>query len=219
MATSGVTAFSNTAREYITQALREARIISSNGTPKASEMTDMIFRLNAVLKSWQANGVNLWRETNGTVTIPGAQASGTLPVGVRDVTSARLVLSATNERPLAQITREEFNEIPNKAAVGSPSCYYVSRQRDAAEIYVWPVSSTDMELSVDYDRVVETVTNETQTIDLPEEWADLLVATLAVRACQMFGATLDAELAARYQRLELAMFDSDRPKSYFVSAY
>ncbi len=218
MATSGVTAFSNTARDYITQAMKEARILSSNGSPKASELVDMIFRLNLVLKSWQANGVNLWRETNGTLTIPGAQASGTLPVGVRDVTSARLVLS-TYERPLAQITREEYNEIPNKDSVGSPSCYYVSRQRDAAEIYVWPVSATDMELKVDYDRIAETVTDGTETVDLPEEWADLLIATLAVRACQMFGAPLDAELAARYQGLERAMFDSDRPRSYFVGAY
>lgn len=216
MATSGVTAFSNTARDLITQAMREAKIISGNGTPKAPEMVDMIFRLNSLLKGWQAKGVNLWRETNGTLTIPGGQASGTLPIGVRDVTTASLVMSATLTRPLQQLTREEYNSIPNVAAVGTPSCYYVSRQRDAVEIYVWPVSATDMDFTVDYDRVVETVTDGSETVDFPAEYTDCLVANLAVRACQAFGAELTQELFSRAQMLEQLMLDSDRPKSYFV---
>ena len=218
MATSGVTAFSRTARELITDALIDAKVIASGETPTSDEMTDGIRVLNEILKGWQMRDVSLWRETNGDLSIPADDASVALPAGIRDVVSARYLVSANNERPMARIEREEYGCIPNKAQSGSPTLYYISRQRDAVVMYVWPVPTATATIKIDYDRIVETVTDETQTVDIPEEDAPTLVAKMAVRFETMFNdaGMKDPELAGRAALLERDMFDADRPESYIM---
>lgn len=219
MPTSGVTAFSNTARDIVTQSLRLAQILPSGDVPTADEMTDMIFAMNAKLKTWQATrGVNLWRETTEAVVILAGAASTILPADIRDVVSARSVISATYHRPLGDLTREEYMQIPNKVTPGTPACFYASRQRDAVTLFVWPVPIVDTTLSLEVDRIVETVTNETQTVDIPEDLVGTLVACLALEACTIFGSPIPPELGNRAVRLEVAMFDADRPKSYILGA-
>lgn len=217
MPTSGVTAYTNTARNYVEKAMLSANIVGDADDVTAAELAAGIDAINRIMKSWQGvDGVNLWLETNGTLAIPATEASGTLPENIRDVMSANAIVSATFERQLQQINREEYQSLPNKAAAGVPTCFYVSRQRDAVVVYVWPVPTVDTDLKIDYERYCDVVTDGAETVDVPEEYADTLLAVLAVRLCGEFGVQPSQELATRAAILERRLFDSSRPKSYFM---
>lgn len=214
MTTSGVTAWSLTAADIVKAAMGEIATIDPGSDPTSDELASCLLRLNGMLKSWSLKGVSLYRETSATITTTAAVASVTLNAGIRAISSARLVVTATNERPLWPWTRSEYLSLPNKAAVGQPTIYYLDRQRDAAVIYFWPVSATVASIKLDYDRIPETVVASDETLDIREELQETVYANLAVRIAGIFGQTPGPELASRAQMLEMQMFDAERPDAY-----
>src|SRR3712207_1356320 len=113
MPTSGVTAWSLTAREHVTTALQDARVISLGEEPAAEELAACLRRFNGMLKSW-ARASSLWLEQTVEVTITGGDGSLALDAGIKDVISARVSVSATHERPLARWERDEYYILSNK---------------------------------------------------------------------------------------------------------
>lgn len=218
MTTSGVTAWEMTARDIVTAALRDARILASGRDPKAAELEDCILRLNGMLKSMSSKA-NLFRETEANVTVTGGTGMATLPAGVRDVSGVRHVLSATNERSLTPWPRADYAQMPNKTTVGNPSVYYLSRQRDAAVLRIWPVPAAAVTLKLDYSRVAETITDASQTVDIPQEWQETIYKNLAVECAELFGATLTPRYIAKAEALYQQMLDSDRPDFYTFESY
>jgi hypothetical protein len=96
----------------------------------------------------------------------------------------------------------------------------VSRTNSVLTINVWPVPADDIALEVDYSKVAETVTDPSETVDVPEEWTEAVILGLASRCASMFGTTridpatvqrIDSKAAQIYMRL----LDRDRPNSYF----
>ncbi|HUQ70842.1 MAG TPA: hypothetical protein VM165_15030 [Planctomycetaceae bacterium] len=195
-------------------ALGEIATIDPGTDPTTEEQSDCLLRLNGMLKSWSLKGVSLYRETSVTITTTPATAAVTLSAGIRNISSARLVVSATNERLLWPWSRADYLTLPNKTAAGSPTIYYLDRQRAAGVVYFWPVSATAASIKLDYDRIPETITAGTQTVDIREELQETVYANLAVRIAGLFGQQASAELIARAGMLEQAMFDAERPDSY-----
>lgn len=213
MPTSGTTAWELTANDAVTQALSELAVTELGEDPQAEEMTFGLFHLNALLKSWQ----NLsYLETTGTVTIPADTESGTLSADIQEVISARY--AGDFDRWLHRYNRDEYLAIPNKDASGEPTIFYVSNQRDATVMYVWPVPTAETTIKIDYRRKPDTVTAASETIDFPEEYQGALIANLAVRLAGRFGDGIPqrtfAELKERAERLRIEMEDLERPASY-----
>jgi streptomycin 6-kinase len=82
------------------------------------------------------------------------------------------------------------------------------------------VPSANITLELDYSRAAETVTDPSETVDVPEDWQEALILGLASRMASMFGKArtdggnvgrIDAKAAALYQHL----LDRDRPDSYY----
>lgn len=219
MTTSGVTIWELTANDIVKLAM--GSILDPDTDPDSSELTECLKRLNGMLKSWALRGVSLFRESSLTVATTAATASVTLGAGVRSISSARLVVSATNERRLWPMNRTEYLNLPNKASVGQPTMYYLDRQRDAALLYLWPVSATIASIKLDYDRLPETVTAGTETLDIRAELQEAVWQNLAVLISRpVFGVECPPEIAVRAQMLEQQMFDAERPDSYrFESDY
>jgi hypothetical protein len=216
MTTSGVTAWSLTALDIVKAAMGELATIEPGTEPDAEEFEDCVLRLNGMLKSWQLQGVSLMREATDTFTTTPATALVDFGdvTDVRSIISVRLVESATNERQLWPWSRHDYFAIPNKAATGSPTAYFFQRERDELKLYLWPVSATAKDIIVDYDRIVETVTANGQTLDIREELHETVYSNLAVRIAGIFGQTPGPELVERARILETQMFDAERPDSY-----
>lgn len=219
MTTSGIYSWPLTAEEIVTQALYEIGAYAAGETPSGTDMNDGIVRLNALLKTWQGEGA-AYRETTGTVTLAGGSSSVAAPDDCRDIFSIRHVVSSTYHRQLGEWNRSQYYMLPNRAQTGDPSIYYVSRADIGQTINVWPVPSADITLELDYGKTAETVTDPSETIDVPQEWQECLILSLASRLASMFGATrvdpqtvarLDARSTVMYERL----LDRDRPNSYY----
>lgn len=217
MTTSGVTAWSKTARDIVEAALCfELGISQDIGDVSSGELNQALHQLNSLLRKLSQASYLL---TTATVTIPADDASGILPVGINSVISARL--SETNERILARFERDEYYSLPNKAASGAPTCFYADRQRDATTLFVWPVPSVNTDIRVDYYRAIETVTNASETVDIPEEWQAMVIANLAVMCAGRYRISPNEvpELFARADQLMRTFEDDQRPASYYMGAW
>lgn len=223
MTTSGVTSLSLTAREVVKRAMKELGALAIGEEPEAAELEDGILSLNMMLKTWGQQD-NLFREESGTMTVPGGVAAAALPSGVRSIVGLWHIESATNERMLTGWNRMQYYSMPNRAAVGKPTIFYASTGRDQDDLYLWPVSATDVELRIIYNRSPEVVTDGDETLDVPEDWIEAVVLGLAARMAPMLGASdaapqrvaqIEARAGAAYQML----LDLDRPDSYFFEPY
>jgi len=213
MTTSGTTAWTVTAGDIIKTAM--GPILDPGADPEAGEMEDCLVHLNGLLKSWQGRGVGLSHQATGTITTAPGDASGTIDGAIRSISSAWLVVSATQDRPLFPIDRTQYLRLPNKVQVGSPTMFYFSRQRDAPELHLWPVSATAATIRIDYDRIVETVTALTETIDIRAELFEAVWTNLATMiAPAVFGVPCPPKIEARAQILEAQMLDAERPDVY-----
>lgn len=218
MPTSGTTLYSRTARDFITDALLENGILGVGEQPEAEEYEACVVRLNNMLKSWQTRGV-LWKQQ--TITVAGLANTATivLPDYVRGVNGARYIDSAVNERQMARWERDEYMSLPNKAARGTPSIYYMDRTTGDAILYIWQVPTADFSLKLDIDRAMDTVTLGGETLDIPEEWAETVMTNLALRCSGIFQKEPSSYLLGRAQQLETELFDNWRPASYYLGPY
>jgi hypothetical protein len=221
MPTSGVYDWPLTAEEVVTQALVEIGAYAAGETPSGTDMDDAIVRLNAMLKS-VGGEANLFHDKVDTVTVTGGDSSVAAPDDAHSINSVRYVQSATNHRLMGQWNRDQYYMLPNRAQTSSsgPSIWYAQKTTTGITIYVWPVTSTDIDLELDYNATVQTVTDPSETIDVPQEWQEFLILGLASRCASMFGTTrvdpatvqrVDGRASALYQRL----LDRDRPDSYY----
>lgn len=225
MPTSGVTILELTAGDAIKSAMVELGALPSNDEPEDSERDEAMRRLNNMLKTWSVEA-NLFREASATATIAGGTGAATLPADVRDVIAVRHIVSATNRRELAQWNRSQYRALPNRATAGNPSAFYY--QQGTADVgdqlFIWPVSATDIDLEFEYSRGAYSVTAPDESLDVPVEWQEAVILGLASRCASMFGADklnpatvsrVDARAEALYQRL----LDADRPDSYYFESY
>jgi hypothetical protein len=225
MAVSGVIGGQMLVSEIIATAMQELGILASGEAPDGQETQDGIRALNWMLKSWAANGVNLWRETDGSVTFLEGVKTVELDPYCLDVLEARLVQSSTFERPLQRWENGQYLQIPNKNNPGSPTAFTLTRTTDAISMTVWPVPFQDFDVLYSYARVPYDVLDGAETLDVPQQWTETVYLGLAARIAQTFGATrIDPATAqivtARFLDLETKMLDMDRPASTFLgSAY
>lgn len=225
MAVSGVIGGQMIVSEIVATAMRELGVLAIGSNPTGEETQEGIRSLNWMLKSWAANGVNLWRETDGTVTFPTGTKMVQLDPYCLDVLEARLVQSTTFERPLQRWENGQYLQIPNKNNPGSPTAFTLTRTIDAISMTVWPVPFQDMDVLFSYARVPYDVLDGAETLDVPQQWTETVYLGLAARLAQTLGATrIDPATAqivtARFLDLETKMLDMDRPASTFMgSAY
>lgn len=178
------TAWPLSAGDLVTQALREAKVISSGEEPTADELADCIVRLNALLKTWGQGGGASWRQATTDVPVPANTATVALPNGTQEVAGVRVVRTG-HERLLTRWERDEYQWMPNKATKGPPTAFVVGRSVVGTNLTLWPVSSTAITLRVDLIRGAETITNRADAVDIPQEYQEAVYMNLALRCADM----------------------------------
>jgi len=193
MALSGTTSFAMTAAEIV-QAARSLLGIQSSEEPLQDDELQLgLLFLNVILKAWQADGIRTWTLTEGVITMVQGQLSysfgaggddTTLPFDMDDVR----IFRQDYELPMWQMSRMEYYSMPNKTNQGYPTQYYYNRQRDTAQIFVWPApDSTPSELRFTYRRVIQDIDEPNNNLDLPQEWYQALIYGLAVELIPQYG--------------------------------
>lgn len=196
-----------TVEDLTTQALRKARIAGIGEIPASDDSSQAIEELNMMLKGWQNDGLNLWTKTGGSLTLTTAASYTLSPVRPLRILSARFRETATsNEIPMTEMMRDEYDELPNKSTTGTPTQFYYDRQREAALFYIWPILSaaTAETVQFTYTREIEDMTSTSDTVDVPGEWWETVVYGLAARLIETYG----LQNPNVTQRAEMLYFDA-----------
>lgn len=222
MTTSGTYVVTDTVRQIITDALIELQVLSANQTVRDSDLQLGMRRLNWLLKSQDTDGEWAWRwNYAGTLNIPAATATVTLPVGIRDVFEARVQQAVGRERPLDRREWSEFSSYPNKATPGEPSIYVPRPGLTSTALQFWPVPTAITTINYTGAKVAEDVTDPGQTIDVPARYTRTLMMNLAATLVIPFGKMGEPHgpaIIEEAKKLYLIMRADDRPASYFMGS-
>lgn len=224
MATSGAIGGLLTVRDIVRTSLQLIGACPNGGDPDADDAALAMLQLNFMLKSMQADGCNLWRRTEETVTFPPNTKVMTLDPRCIDVMEARLQLNTTFERSLGRWEWGEYVTMPNKVASGDPTIFVLDKQRTEVTMTVWPVPYVERDINYTYARVIDDVTDLDEDVDLPQEWTEAVYYCLADRLLDPFSVSTSQpgvaqRVAARASMLYGKMLDLDRPASVFMKPW
>lgn len=176
MTTSGTAVFTRNRDQLIASALRKVNAFESGETPDAQSVADASDALNAMVKHWQASGIQIWRMTEATITLVAGQNSYTL--GTDPSTKPLKIISARSfnttsliDVPLEEMDRVEYQELPNKTSTGAVNGFFYDRQAGTGTLYVWPSpGNTDDIIKYTYARPIQDFNVAGDSADFPIEW-------------------------------------------------
>lgn len=221
MSTSGSTDHSLTAQGVVDQAYDIMALKAGGETLAAEDAARGLAALELLLKTWSAQG-RLWLAAETSLTLVASQASYALASSVRRVTGVRRRTSDI-DTPLCEIGREEYFDLPTKAATGTPVSWYADSQRPRVTFYIWPTATsaaaTSTTLRYTYERVIEDCDTLTNDPDVPQEWLEPLAWGLADRLKGRYGVPdgRKAEIAqtAGILAAQLSATDEDSASVFF----
>jgi hypothetical protein len=216
MATSGSSNYTQNRNEIITDALQLLGVIGSGETPSSNDITFCSAQLNKMTKSWQAQGIHLWKQASNTITIVADQYQYAVSPRPLNIENCRYKYSSGLERKMKKLGRGEYDALPTKTtSTGACTAFYYDPQLTTGQLYVWPVpQDTTDSLVITYMASIEDFDNSTDEPDFPVEWLDCITHNLAVRVAPAFGITLskanpDLMMTAQQLLAEMSAWDTE----------
>ena len=104
------------------------------------------------------------------------------------ITDVRRKDSNDYEIPINFDARSDYFAMPNKAETGVPVQAYYSRQEPSGKMYTWPsASSGEYVLTFTYERKLNAVSSNSDSIDIPDYWFNAFIYKLATMLIPKFG--------------------------------
>jgi hypothetical protein len=234
MATSGSYDYSTSAAAIIKDALIEIGAIAEGETVNSGDEALGLRHLNRMVKHWQVSGYNLWTRERGTLTLAAAKGTDANPYlfGTGGdftthrplrIESMRFVDSNGYERPMIQVSRQEYDDLPEKDSTGEATLFHYDPQIGSGKLYVWPVLSSTGSgtLAFTYQRPIEDFDATSNEPDFPQEWYETLVYGLAARLAPHFfpqdmGMQQRLMQTASMKLNECLAFDKEPASSFFL---
>lgn len=204
--------FSMTARDLVKRAMQARRVLALGRDPTATELEYGLERLDQMLKTLVADGVNPWTDMEESITFSAGESVKELDPRPGGVMAANLQLT-TYERPLTRWETGEYNDLPNKTQTGDPLIYTIHETPDAVSMIIWPVPTASKTINYRYVRVLEDVDAST-VIDVPQAWLEGIEAMLAIRLSAF--AMNNPDLPALAAMHETRLYDLSRPENYII---
>jgi hypothetical protein len=216
MTTSGSTSFSTTTANLIKDALIECAVIAPDETVQPDMLADAQRKLNMMVKHWQVSGHNLWTATRDSIALANDKGSDTNPYTFGpggDKTyrplrfiNMRYVADNGIERPMSQISRQEYDDQPLKTSKSNPTLFYYDPQLGTGLLHIWPLNADGAggTLKYTYTRTLEDFISNSNTPDFPQEWYEPLMYGLASRLI----ASYRPQDAVSIQRLQMVAAQS-----------
>lgn len=187
MATSGSVDYGLVTNTIIDAAFNRLGVGSEGEALTARMYEDGRRALNLMVKEWGTTG-HLWLETEAAVTLVASQGNYALATlfskkPLRVLSVRRRLTTSTTDTPMHALSRDEYDNLPNKTVEGTPTSFYYDPQRATGTLYVWPeptsAVATANTLRVTYLRPIEDFDASNNDPDLPQEWLNALIWNLA----------------------------------------
>ncbi len=208
-----------TAGALATAALRKCGVVAIDRAASSEEMDVALVTFNAMLKALQISSITQWKLTTGSVTLTDSTQS-------YDISTRPYELGVVNWRdtdgrdlPALRLTREEYYELPDKDAAGTPTQFYYQRLLTTATLFLWPTQATASgTIEWEGKSEINDITATTDAIDVPPEWYEAIIYQLADRLCDDFPVEIQraAKIGLRAADALALAQHSDRESTYFM---
>jgi hypothetical protein len=195
MATSGSTNWTLNRDQVITGALRKLAVLPSGGTPTAAQVADATDALNALVKTFQADGMPLWKITSYSFLTVIGTSTYTIGVGQTLNTSKPLrVLQAFytpangNNTPMTIYNRYDYKLFPQDTSTGTPVSLYYQPLNTTGVINLWPTPvDATTSITIHYQQMYDDMDTSVDNFDFPSEWIQPLIYNLAWALAPEYG--------------------------------
>jgi hypothetical protein len=236
MATSGSADFSVSGSEIVSAAYRIVYNTSSEYTLEAVELADGLQALNMLVKNlmgppnFLAKGIKTWQRKTASLTLTAKiefslKSSGgdlNIDIPAKVLHANYKIASNDNETPLREMTYQQYFQIADKTATGTPNRYNYQRELDAGKfrLNVVPTAaivSAGNTIEIAYLTPLEDFDAGANDPYFPQEWYRPLKWLLAQEMHPESGRAMPAEVAAlASQSVESAnTFEAEKSDIFF----
>lgn len=199
MTTSASANFTANRDAIIARALRNINEIGTGETPSATRVTECALVLNMLVKEWQADGMQLWKQRTIQIT-PLTAGTGSYTIGtgstintvapLRIFNAWRRIVATDSDSPMTLQTKSEYDQYTNKFQEATPTLFFYNPPGAApasnemqGTIYLLPPPDQpfidDQELWVTAEFPIEDFDLSTDTPDFPSYYFNALVWALS----------------------------------------
>lgn len=201
MSTSGITTNQLTRNQFIDAALRTLGVLALDQTVQATEYSNAVVKLNALIGEFRALGLEVWQRYAYTMPLTDGTSTYSIGTGQTLNTPYPLHILQVTRSDSTQGTRinmevigdAQFNLLPTNSS-GTPIQITYQPKVNVGTIKVWPTpdsyAATYVSLNLTYLRPLEYFSASTDTADFPEEWVSAIIYGLAVRLAPEYGVPL-----------------------------
>lgn len=184
--------------------IRDAMLLLKVANPDtltASEISDGLRRLNAMMLSWANNPLNIYRVVSEDVVTTGSRVM-TMGTGgdwntdrPMKITQATARIASGLDRPITILPAEDYAKIRMKSLeTNYPQYMYFDGNFPLQNVAIWPVPSQGMTLTLWSIKPLATFANSESVATFPPGYEDAITYNLAVRMAPMFQIDAGAEI-------------------------
>ncbi len=204
-------------------ALRKIGVLAIGSTATAEDAEAALLELELMLKEWAFKGPYLFTKRESSQTLVANTANYTLSTSLPlRIVEARYrdTSSPQNDLPMQPLTRDEYFQLPNKTATGTPTTFYFDPQATGGVLYIWPLlaSATTESLRYTHQRRIEDVDDLNNNLDIPQEWLGTVGYALAARLLDDYGIAdnIASRILARSEQMLQDARDFEREQFLFM---
>jgi hypothetical protein len=212
----------------ICDAMKDVGKLRAGDTPDSEAITENMRRLNKLVNFYMTQGLKLWLIEDLAITLlpPVSSTQGVAlytlgPLGTVPMQKPLRVLSTgsyyldqnNNQRPLINISYQEYKNLSNVLQPGSINSFAVDKQQETLNVYFWNAPDAFTAANGTAHLIIEqSVTNFIQITDqmnFPIEWGLLLEWGLADQLSTGQPTTVIARAASMEMKYRTALEDWD----------
>lgn len=198
MTTSTSTTFSMTGDQIVNAALRKLSVLGDGQSPSATQLLAGTEALNAMLKTFMADGMPLWAITEYSFS-PTASLTYAFGIGQTFNIPAPLKVTQcflrrndlTSTRPLESRNHYDYNLLNSFTTAGVPNTFWYEPLNQTGILHVWPLPDDDtianQKLYMVYQRPYYDQISGSDTLDFPQWWHEAIIYGLAWRLSPEYG--------------------------------
>lgn len=201
-----------TARTLIARSLRIVGAIAPGETASASEASDALTTMNAMLESWSIDNLMLSARTHEEFTLTAGQQSRTMGPSGQLVTSRpveieqaliRTTDSDPTDYPLEIVPLEKWAVISSKQVESSiPRYLLIENTATNLTLYFYPVPAEAYKLATYSWKQLTSIATLDTAVTLAPGGEELLVYELYMRLCPEYGKAVSPDIAALANELK-----------------
>jgi hypothetical protein len=202
-----------TARDLITDAMKELRVLRVGETPTAADANDGLRRLNRLLDALSTEQLLCWADiTESRALVPNQQQYTVGPGGDFDMVRPPEIIRAwirdasDQDIPLGEYTEGEWDRISLKNQISNyPYAFWYDPQSPLGVVNVWPVPTSTLTIFLRTRALLSAFGTLDTEVAYPPGYREFLTLKFALVFAPYFGRTASAaaqELAPQLERIQ-----------------